>query len=55
MSDNKNKALDRRIQAYPRQALYNKVVALSEKQGRSVSSIINDALYDYIDKTQARK
>jgi len=55
MTSKKNLALERRIQAYPPPALYNKVVAFSERQGKSVSSIITDALRQYIEKESTRK
>lgn len=42
-------SLNRKLTTYPNQATYNKVKALAEKQGTTVSKIVQRALNDFKD------
>jgi len=45
----------RRIVAFPKEGTYNKVQNLANKQGRSVSSIVSEALSSYLNKETPNK
>lgn len=55
MSEKRNSSLDRRVTAYPPPTTHKNLVNLAEKQGRSVSGIINDALKEYLKKETPNK
>lgn len=45
-----NQTLQRRVTAYPLPNTHKKLIDLSNKLGRSISSIISEALQDYFNK-----
>jgi hypothetical protein len=45
-----NQTLQRRVTAYPLPNTHRKLIDLSNKQCRSVSSIISEALQEYVNK-----
>jgi predicted transcriptional regulator len=51
----KNQTLQRRVTAYPLPNTYRKLMLLADKQGRSVSSIISEALQEYVNKEKPLK
>lgn len=51
----KNQTLQRRVTAYPLPSVHLKLMKLSKKQGRSVSSIISEALQEYVNKEKPLK
>jgi len=51
----KNQTLQRRVTAYPLPNTHRKLMIIAERQGRSVSSIISEALQEYVNKPKPLK
>ena len=51
----KNQTLQRRVTAYPLPNTHKKLMIIAERQGRSVSSIISEALQEFVNKPNPTK
>jgi predicted HicB family RNase H-like nuclease len=51
----KNQTLQRRVTAYPLPNTHKKLMIIAERQGRSVSSIISEALQEFVNKPKPTK